>query len=140
MANFAKLKNGKTVLKIFRVDDNDASTEADGVSFLRNLYTDPEGVWKQTSYNTYGNQHALGGTPFRKNFAMIGGTYDEDKDAFIPIKPPYASWTLNNDTCLWEAPVAEPSTTPLDNDGKQGAWVWQESSLSWIVVPDPVSS
>ena len=68
-------------------------------------------VWKQTSYNTYGGVHQLGGTPLRKNYAGIGYTYDEDKDAFIP-KQPFNSWTLNEDTCQWEAPSARP------DDGK----------------------
>jgi hypothetical protein len=77
---------------------------------------------KRTSYNTYANTHRLGGTPYRKNFGQIGFTYDASRDAFIPPKP-YASWSLNEDTCLWEAP------TPCPNPWQ--AYAWNEDTLSW---------
>ena len=80
---------------------------------------------KRTSYNTLSGVHKLGGTPFRKNYAGIGYKYDEDKDAFIP-KQPYNSWTLNENTCLWEAPVAYP------NDGKY--YNSNEETTSWDEV------
>ena len=80
-------------------------------------------VCKRTSYNTVSNVHKLGGTPFRKNFATIGGKYDEDKDAFIPTKP-YPSWTLNETTCQWEAPTAMPT---------DGHYVWNEETQQWDV-------
>lgn len=82
-------------------------------------------VCKRTSYNTSGGVHSLGGTPFRKNYAGIGYTFDEARDAFIPPKP-FASWVLNEDTCLWEAPVAYP------NDGK--FYSWDEEAQNWIAV------
>ncbi len=81
------------------------------------------GEWVQTSYNTFGGQHKLGGTPLRKNYAGIGFTYDRQRDAFIPPKP-FASWVLNEDTCLWDAPVAMP------DDGK--IYVWDEATTNWI--------
>ena len=81
------------------------------------------GEWIQTSYNTHGGVHALGGTPLRKNYAGIGYTYDPVRDAFIPPQP-YASWTLNEDTCLWDAPVAYP------DDGKR--YTWDEATTNWI--------
>jgi hypothetical protein len=77
---------------------------------------------KRTSFNTYGGVHQFGGTPFRKNYAGIGYTYDPVRDAFISPKP-FASWVLNEDTCLWEAPVACPQ------DGKQ--YQWDEETTSW---------
>ena len=80
--------------------------------------------WVQTSYNTHGGQHPEG-RPLRKNYAGIGFTYDEQRDAFIPPKP-FASWLLNEDTCLWDAPVAYPT------DGK--VYGWSESSQQWIEV------
>jgi hypothetical protein len=80
-------------------------------------------VCKRTSYNTYGGSHRLGGTPYRKNYAGIGYTYDVGRDAFIPPKP-FASWLLNETTCRWEAPVAYPT------DGEY--YVWNESTNSWI--------
>ena len=77
---------------------------------------------KRTSYNTIGGVHKEGGTPYRKNYAGIGYTYDPVRDAFIPPKP-YNSWVLNEDSCLWEAPVAYPT------DGKQ--YTWDESTQNW---------
>jgi len=82
-------------------------------------------VYKQTSYNTHGGVHALGGTPLRKNYAGIGYTYDAGRDAFIPPRP-YASWVLNETTCLWDAPVAYP------DDGKR--YSWDEATTSWVEV------
>lgn len=83
------------------------------------------GEWIQTSYNTQGGVHSEGGTPLRKNFAGIGYTYDKDRDAFIEPKP-YASWVLNETTCLWEAPTAYP------DDGKK--YSWNESTTSWDLI------
>ena len=83
--------------------------------------------WVQTSYNTYGGQHPEG-RPLRKNYAGVGFKYDADLDAFIPPKP-FASWLLNEDTCLWEAPVAMPT------DGK--IYSWDEATTSWVEVVAP---
>jgi hypothetical protein len=80
---------------------------------------------KRTSFNTHGGVHTLGGTPLRKNYAGIGYTYDRQRDAFIPPKP-FASWVLNEDTCLWDAPVAMPT------DG--GMYQWDEATTSWLAV------
>ena len=86
-----------------------------------------EQVCKRTSYNTTGGVHANGGTPFRKNYAGIGYTYDETRDAFIPPKP-YDSWTLNETSCLWEAPVAYP------DDGE--TYTWNEEMGTWDLVTE----
>jgi hypothetical protein len=83
------------------------------------------GEWIQTSYNTIGGEHKLGGTPLRKNYAGIGFTYDREKDAFIPPKP-YASWILNEETCQWDTPVPYPT----DNN----SYTWDEETTSWIEV------
>lgn len=83
------------------------------------------GAWIQTSYNTHGGVHKLGGTPLRKNYAMIGGTYDYQRDAFIPPKP-YASWVLNESTCLWDAPVQKPDDEKM--------YVWNEEITSWVAL------
>lgn len=83
---------------------------------------------KRTSYNTVGGVHLLGGVPFRKNYAGIGYTYDQQRDAFIPPQP-FQSWILNEETCLWEAPVSKPD----------GNWWWDESTTSWKeIANDPV--
>ena len=83
---------------------------------------------KRTSYNTHGGVHALGGAPFRKNYAGVGFTYDKDRDAFIPPKP-YDSWVLNEETCLWEAPV------PYPDDGND--YTWDEETTNWVLVEEP---
>jgi hypothetical protein len=82
-----------------------------------------EGEWVKTSYNTHGGVHIYGGTPLRMNYAGIGFTYDRVKDAFIPLQP-FASWVLNNDTCLWEAPI------PYPDDGN--IYEWNEDTVSWV--------
>ena len=81
-----------------------------------------EQVCKRTSYNTSAGEHKLGETPFRKNYAGIGYTYDQTRDAFIEPKP-YPSWELNENTCIWEAP------TPRPDDGKD--YYWDEDTISW---------
>jgi len=82
-------------------------------------------VHKRTSYNTRGGVHALGGTPFRKNYAGIGYSYDESIDAFIPPKP-FPSWKLNTETCLWDAPVKIPDT--------EIPYSWNEDNQKWEIV------
>jgi len=130
MAHFAKLGTENIVLQIVVLsnnailDEDGKESEQIGMDFLNNLYKTND-VWKQTSYNTFVGVHKLDGTPLRKNYAGIGYTYDETRDAFIVPKP-YSSWTLNEDTCLWEAPVAYP------DDGK--VYDWNEETTSWDEV------
>jgi len=124
MAHFAKIGKGNIVEKVVVVHNNVATTEQDGVDFLNNLYKSRD-VWKQTSYNTKGGIHKLGGTPFRKNFANTGYKYDQTRDAFIPPKP-YQSWILNETTCLWNAPVVKP------DDGQD--YIWNETIQNWELV------
>jgi hypothetical protein len=129
MASFAKLNNNNIVEQVISVHnnellDNGIESEIKGIEFLKILYNEPNTIWKQTSYNTNGGVHSLGGTPFRKNHAGIGFTYDSNRDAFIPPKT-YNSWILNEQTCNWEAPVAYP------NDGQ--FYKWNEQTLNWIL-------
>ena len=130
MASFAKIGLNNKVIGVHSLhndvlkDANGVEQEALGIDFLNNLHKTND-VWKQTSYNTSGGVHKLDGTPFRKNHAGIGYTYDEDRDAFIP-KQPFNSWTLNEDTCRWEAPVAYP------DDGKR--YNWNEETTSWDLL------
>ena len=121
MAHFAKLGVGNKVLKVAVVSNDVATTEQAGVDFLNNLYNTRD-VWVQTSYNTKSGVHLNGGTPFRKNYAGVGYTYDQTRDAFIPPKP-YPSWVLNETTCLWEAPVVKP------DDGQK--YLWNEETKQW---------
>ncbi len=124
MAHFAKLGVGDIVLKVHVVSNDLATSEQAGIDFLNNLYNTRD-VWKQTSYNTVGGVHLKGGTPFRKNYAGIGYSYDQTRDAFIPPKP-FVSWTLNEETCLWEAPVAYP------DDGQK--YLWNEETQQWDLI------
>ena len=122
MAHYAKLDENNIVLEVNVVDNEveDEKGEAGVISWLLEGWGGVD--WKKTSYNTTANVHSLDGTPFRKNYAGIGYTYDEDRDAFIPPKN-YPSWTLNEITCLWEAPVAYP------DDGKR--YGWNEEITNW---------
>ena len=126
MASFAKIGLNGKVLAVHHLNDdvmqdaNGNSTEALGVEFLTNLTG--WAVWKQTSYNTFANEHKLGGTPFRKNYGAKGYKYDDTRDAFIPPKP-FASWTLNETTCQWDSPIAHP------NDGQK--YNWNEETQQW---------
>tara|TARA_R100001086_G_scaffold48677_1_gene21536 strand:+ start:1150 stop:1527 length:378 start_codon:yes stop_codon:yes gene_type:complete len=121
MAHFAKLGTGNIVERVAVLSNDVATTEQAGVDFLNNLHSSRD-VWKQTSYNTHGGKHKLGGTPFRKNYAGVGYTYDEVRDAFIAPKP-FKSWLLNEETCLWEAPVALPDT--------ENRYNWNETTKQW---------
>jgi len=136
MAHFAKLGKGNIVLNVHRVHNNIATTEQAGVDFLNNLYKTND-VWKQTSYNTRGGVHYApnsntpdDGFSLRKNYAGKGFTYDEARDAFIPPTS-FSSWTLNDDTCNWEAPVAYP------DDGEY--YSWNEETTSWDKLPDDIN-
>lgn len=134
MAHFAKLDENNVVINVLIVNNdavtvNGSESEQAGIDFLNNLYG--HGVWKKTSYNTFGGVHKLGGTPFRKNYAGKGFTYDSVRNAFIPPRP-YASWTLNESTCLWDCPITYP------DDGKFYHWneaAYQlDNSVGWDEV------
>jgi len=129
MASFAKIGLNNKVIEVLSVvnevlhDSNGVEQESIGIDFLTKLTG--WAIWKQTSYNTHGGVHDNNGTPFRKNHAGIGYTYDEDRDAFIPPKP-YNSWILNEVTCIWNPPTARPQ-----DDNK---YRWNESTLTWDIV------
>jgi hypothetical protein len=119
MAHFAHLTNG-IVDQVIVID---AETLALG------HWGNPS-EWVQTSYNTHGGTHATGGTPLRKNYAGVGYSYDSGRDAFIPPKP-FASWLLNETTCLWDAPTPMPVV-----EGKM--FKWDEPTTSWVEVTQGV--
>jgi hypothetical protein len=129
MASFAKIGLNSKVIEVLSVhnnvlkDSNGIEQEDIGIDFLTKLTG--WAIWKQTSYNTVGGVHNNGGIPFRKNYAGIGYTYDETKNAFIPPKP-FNSWILSEDTCLWNSPVDYPQD---DN-----RYTWNESTLTWDIV------
>lgn len=121
MAHYAKV-----------IDDIVTQVIVAEADFFDTFVDNEPGEWIQTSYNTRGGQHydletgeVDDGEALRKNYASIGFTYDRDKDAFIPPQP-FVSWELNEDTCLWEAPVAHP------DDGQK--YVWNEEDQTWDLV------
>jgi len=122
MSHFAKIDSNNIVTEVI-------VAEAD---FFDTFVDSSPGEWIQTSYNTHGGQHydpetgePDDGTPLRKNYAGVGYTYDSDLDAFY-VPQPYPSWTLNEDTCQWESPVAYP------DDDKM--YDWDEETTSWVEV------
>ena len=121
MAHFAKIGKGNIVERVEVLSNDIATTEQAGIEFLQNLYND-RATWKQTSYN--GN--------IRRNFAGIGWKYDQTIDAFISPQP-YPSWTLNETTCVWEAPVARPEYTQeqIDNGNRYN---WNEINQTWDLI------
>jgi hypothetical protein len=129
MAHFAKIGLNNKVIDVIVVNNNailDADgneSEINGINFLTQLTG--WALWKQTSFRTHSGIHSdSDGIALRKNFAGIGYTYDEDRDAFIPPKP-YSSWLLNASTCQWEPPVAYPDA---DSDEM---YSWNEETTSW---------
>jgi len=132
MASFAKLNNNivervESLVNEVLKDSNGVEQEQLGIEFLKSLYGQDTN-WKQTSYNTVIGIHRLGGTPFRKNHAAIGYTYDEQRDAFIPPKL-YNSWILNEETCIWEPPVSKPTEQLEENQ----YYSWNEDIINWEV-------
>jgi len=135
MAHYAKLDSNNVVLEV-NVIDNDQEIELgeDGIVSWLNANFNNQGVaggvtWKKTSYNTYGGKYYVEGSlgddqskAFRKNYAKLGSTYDASRDAFIHPKP-YPSWVLDEESCVWEAPVTYPE------DGK--LYDWNEGTTSW---------
>jgi hypothetical protein len=119
MSHFAKVENG-TVTQVIVAEQDFIDSGAVG---------DPS-AWVQTSYNTSQGVHRNGGTPLRKNYAGIGFVYDAGRDAFYAPSP-YPSWTLNEDTCVWHAPVAQPETVMPTETTTGTFWSWNEGTLSW---------
>lgn len=118
MSHFAQIDENNVVVQVIVAEQDFINSGAVG---------DPA-RWIQTSYNTFGGEHRNGGVPLRKNYAGIGYTYDVGRDAFIPPKP-YPSWVLNEDTCLWQAPVPMPD----DHDKR---YTWDEEAQNWVEVAE----
>jgi len=119
MAHWAELDENNIVTRVVVGNNDDANEGYDWL--VENL----GGTWVKTSYNTFGGVHSLGGEPFRKNYAGIDFTYDENRDAFIPPKP-FESWILDEETCLWGASI------PYPTDGD--FYIWNEETLAWSKV------
>ena len=131
MAHFARIKNG--VVDFVTVGRDDDENREDELAHDGYIY-------RRTSYNTRGGVHYTDGQPsadqskaLRKNYAGLGYTYDSERDAFIPPKP-FASWILNEESCLWDAPVAMPEDAGTGEPPKR--YTWDEDSVNWIEVQD----
>ena len=123
MAHFAEIDSNNIVQRVLVVHDNDQHRGHDFLSKDLGL----GGTWIQTSYNTRGNRHVLSGTPLRGNYAGIGYIYDSVNDVFYPPQP-YSSWSIGlSSNWIWVAPVPAPV------DGNN--YMWNESTLSWVIVP-----
>ena len=131
MAHYAKIENGIVVtVEVLNneviLDENNVEQESTGIAFIHNLYNDDTTIWVQTSYNNN----------FRKNYAGIGHTYDETRDAFYAPQP-YASWVLNETTCIWESPIGNIPTLNSEqqdqNTAETHSWryVWNEENQTW---------
>ena len=124
MAHYAFLNEDNIVTEV--IPGRDENEVVEGISDWEAYYGDFRGQrCLRTSYNTYGGEHLYGGTPFRKNYAGIGYTYDEERDAFIPPQP-FPSWILDEETCLWQAPL------PYPEDGE--VYAWNEETGDWEEV------
>jgi hypothetical protein len=128
MAHFAKLGTGNIIEQVIVVSNDIATTEQAGVDFINKLYNTRD-VWKQTSFNRN----------FRKNYAGIGFKYNQERDAFIEPKP-FNSWVLNEDTCIWEAPIPCPVTNTQNkidlftNKPENDYYEWNEQNQSWDII------
>jgi hypothetical protein len=123
MAHFALVDENNIVTQTLVTDNNDPNGD-EGYQWLVDKFG---GRWIKTSYNTRHGKHTLGGTPFRGNYAEVGYTYDEQRDIFLMPKE-LPSWIIDEDNCCWKPPIDSPE--PL------GAYKWDETSLSWVEIPD----
>lgn len=117
MSHFAKVENG-IVTQVIVAEQDVIDSGIFGAG------------WVQTSYNTYGGQHPEG-RPLRKNYAGVGYSYDEQRDAFIPPQP-FSSWVMNEETCLWNSPVPFPTDIGTPENPKR--YKWDEPTLTWVLV------
>ena len=127
MAHYAFLDENNIVTEVI-VGKNEGE---DGIDWEQHYGAFRGQVCKRTSYNTQCGVHVLGGTPYRKNYAGIGYSFDEARDAFIPPKP-FDSWMLNEETCVWEPPVPHPVDLDVSQNSKY--FRWDEETLNWIEV------
>ena len=147
MAHFAKLGANGKVIQVLTLNNSDmlnadgVEDESVGQQYLETHNNWPAQMWIQTSYNTSGNQHKDGGTPFRGNYAGIGYEWDEDNQIFWPKKP-YASWVKNTTTANWQSPIGDaPALTAeqtSQNEAGTHSWGydWNESGQSWDLTDD----
>lgn len=133
MAHYAFLDENSIVTEVIvGIDETELIEGQDPETWYSNFRGQ---TCKRTSYNTAAGEHRFGGTPYRKNYAGIGYSYDETRDAFIPPKP-YNSWILNETTCIWESPIPYPDTLFIPEHYQQyNSYSWNETLLDWELIP-----
>ena len=129
MAHYAFLDENNIVTEVI-VGKNEGE---DGIDWQSQYSAIRGQVCKRTSYNTHGGVHSSGGTPYRKNYAGLGYTFDSERDAFIPPKP-FNSWVLDEQTCLWNAPVAMPEDAGTGDPPKR--YQWDEVTINWKAIEE----
>ena len=142
MAHFAKISEENEVLQVVVVDDKDVlnsegvETESEGQQYLETHCNWPANLWIQTSYNTSMNMHALGGTPFRGNYAGVGYEWDAENNIFWEGKP-YASWVKDLATASWKSPIGDAPALTAEQEAQRTAgtnmwyYSWNEDNQSW---------
>ena len=137
MAHFAKLGSNSRVISVLTCGNGDmlnadgVEDESVGQQYLERHNNWPAQMWIQTSYNTQGGTHKLGGTPLRGNYAGIGYTWDEDNNIFYH-KSPYASWVLNTTTATWHSPIGDaPDDLTDEEKAARTCYVWNEGTGAW---------
>jgi len=137
MAHFAKLGSNSKVIQVLTLNNGDmlnadgVEDESVGQQYLERHNNWPAQMWIQTSYNTSGGTHKLGGTPLRGNYAGIGYTWDEDNNIFYGKKP-YPSWVLNTTTASWHSPIGDAPDDLTDEEKAAGThYVWNEGTGAW---------
>ncbi len=144
MAHFAKISEENIVLSVSAVNDSHVASEAKGAAYLERVHGWPEHLWIQTSYNTRNNEHKLGGTPFRGNYAGIGFSWDSENQIFWPPKS-FASHTKNIATANWQAPHEHPALTAeqeAQNEAATHFWTYQwdeaayqaDNTTGWVLT------
>ena len=136
MAHFAKITEDNKVLQVLTVNNSDIlndegiENEAVGQQYLEKHNNWPSHLWIQTSYNTFNNQHKLGGTPLRGNYAGIGFEWDKDNNMFFPKKP-YASWVKHLDSASWKSPIGDAPELTEEQKNANSFYSWNEANQTW---------
>lgn len=136
MAHFAKIDENNLVINVVTLNDSDMldsnnnPSEVVGQTYLETHNNWPSHLWIQTSYNTFENQHKLGGTPFRGNYAVVGGTWDSENQIFWPEKP-YASWVKNTTEARWQSPIGDAPALTNEQMLAYSYYSWNENSQNW---------
>ena len=139
MAHFAKIDENNFVINVVTLNDSDMldsennPSETIGQNYLQTHNNWPSNLWIQTSYNTKEGKHLLGGTPFRGNYAVVGGTWDSVNNIFLPEKP-YSSWVKNTTEARWQSPIGDPPTLTDEQLTAASYYAWDESNQNWVLT------